>query len=103
VHIQPIFANFKVSYLIFTGDNGTQGMLLHNGMPFSTFDHDRDHYDHNCAQVYKAGWWYYKCMLVHLNGVYDSPGTTDNSAMSYYMFTQGYISLKTSRMMFRKV
>ncbi|XP_060572732.1 uncharacterized protein LOC132730759 isoform X2 [Ruditapes philippinarum] len=86
------------------GDNGTQGMLLHNGMPFSTFDHDRDHYNGNCAQVYKSGWWYNKCMFVHLNGVYDLPGTTDTSAMSYYMFTNGeYISLKTSRMMFREV
>jgi hypothetical protein len=103
--ISVSFAHFKENYLIFTGDNAQQGMSNHNGMPFSTFDHDRDHYNIiNCAQMFKSGWWYNTCMRVHLNGVYISPGTTDESAMSYTMFTNSeYISLKTSRMMFRKV
>jgi hypothetical protein len=89
---------------MFTGDNGTQGMLSHNGLPFSTFDHDRDHYnDGNCANLWLSGWWYNECMRVHLNGVYLPPGTIANRAMSYNMFTLGPFSLKTSRMMFRKV
>jgi hypothetical protein len=88
---------------MFTGDNGTRGMLLHNGLPFSTFDHDRDHSGGNCAQSYKSGWWYNRCMYVNLNGEYVSPGTITWSAMIYNMFIQGPISLKTSRMMFREV
>ncbi|XP_060572733.1 fibropellin-1-like [Ruditapes philippinarum] len=82
------------------GDNAQQGMSFHNGMPFSTFDHKNTY---QCAQTYKSGWWYNRCMFVHLNGVYFSPGTIDDRAMFYNMFTQGNKSLQTSRMMFRKV
>ncbi|OCT59090.1 hypothetical protein XELAEV_18001578mg [Xenopus laevis] len=42
----------------------------HNGLPFSTFDKDRDNVTHNCANLYKAGFWYRHCHACNLNGRY---------------------------------
>uniref|UniRef100_F7E204 Microfibril-associated glycoprotein 4-like n=1 Tax=Xenopus tropicalis TaxID=8364 RepID=F7E204_XENTR len=42
----------------------------HNGMPFSTFDNDRDNTTENCANSYKGGFWYRHCHASNLNGRY---------------------------------
>ena len=42
----------------------------HNGMAFSTRDRDNDVLsDGNCADHYRAGWWYRGCGFAHLNDV----------------------------------
>ena len=40
---------------------------LHDGMEFSTKDHDSEK---RCAVYYKAGWWYNTCYRVFPTGVY---------------------------------
>ena len=64
-------------------------MANNNGHQFSTRDRDNDGASYNCAKEYgRAGWWYSggggggggggrDCSNVNLNGVYNSPRTTD--------------------------
>ncbi|KAH8360970.1 hypothetical protein KR093_001744 [Drosophila rubida] len=43
--------------------SGTAGdsFAEHRGQKFSTFDRDNDHWNKNCAEVYKGAWWYKAC------------------------------------------
>ncbi|WAR30190.1 FCN2-like protein [Mya arenaria] len=73
----------------------------HNGMLFSTFDHDHDHWHYsNCAVLEHGAWWYNDCYYANLNGQYDVPGTHNPLGMTYDAF-MGTVSLKGSKMMFR--
>ena len=46
-------------------------LSFHNGQSFSTPEKDNDAaLVTNCAQVYKAGWWFKNCYNANLNGVY---------------------------------
>ncbi|XP_053112802.1 fibrinogen gamma chain isoform X2 [Hemicordylus capensis] len=46
----------------------------HNGMQFSTYDHDNDKSERNCAEEDGSGWWMNKCHAAHLNGKYYQGG-----------------------------
>ena len=53
----------------------TDELKHHSEMKFSTFDADNDrHASVNCADQYKAGWWFMDCFHASLNGVYHSGG-----------------------------
>ena len=55
---------------VYHGDAGNS-FLYHNGRPFTTRDKDNDAMDSgNCAQSFKGGWWYDKCLASNLNGLY---------------------------------
>lgn len=59
--------------LLVSNFSGTAGdsMPTHNGMKFSTKDHDNDiSSSSSCAQDYKGAWWYSKCHNANLNGQY---------------------------------
>ena len=45
-----------------------------SGSKFSTYDRNNNDADYNCAQRYRAGWWFDSCTLVNLNGVYGVSG-----------------------------
>ena len=61
------------------GDSLTAYWKTHDGMPFSTRDHDNDNrYYDNCAEIYSGGWWYNSCFDSHLNGVYYRNGSHNN-------------------------
>ncbi|CAH1798462.1 unnamed protein product, partial [Owenia fusiformis] len=58
------------------GYSGTAGdsMARHNGHRFSTYDQDNDIDIQNCASLYKGGWWYDKCHVSNLFGLwYNGP------------------------------
>ena len=54
------------------GSCGSGGNLV--GMPFSTPDRDNDNNSGNCAQSYRAGWWYNSCQCAVLNTPYHANG-----------------------------
>jgi len=44
---------------------GTSG-FIHDGLNFSTYDHDNDLSSTNCASSKNGGWWFYKCYKICL-------------------------------------
>lgn len=78
----------------------------HVGNFFSTKDRDYDKLSLNCANKYHGAWWYHACSYLNLNGFYEVPGT--RSARYYgnggvvYRQVDGYLSLKETKMMFRR-
>ena len=60
--------------------------IYNTGDKFSTYDRNNDNVD-NCAQSYRAGWWFNGCTLVNLNGVYGGAGD-----ISYHNMHMRYIS-----------
>ena len=53
-------------------DNGNFGYFYHNGMHFSTYDHDNDRLvDNNCAVGRRGGWWYNRCYAACLTCMED--------------------------------
>ena len=93
------------------GYSGTAGdSILHgsgrdnlNGMAFSTHDRDNDLWSEgNCAQHFKGGWWYNRCMRSQLNNIYYHDTTSKIwGAVLWNTFTTGYRSLKFDEMKLR--
>ncbi|CAD7667856.1 unnamed protein product [Nyctereutes procyonoides] len=54
----------------FVEGSAGDSLSYHNTQPFSTKDQDNDSATENCAELYKGGWWYSKCHLSNLNGLY---------------------------------
>eukprot|EP00731_Ephydatia_muelleri_P034222 Em0051g14a len=54
-------------------DTGYDGLSYHNGMKFTTLDHDNENWGANCAsQNSRGGFWYNACYSVNPNGEYNS-------------------------------
>ncbi|XP_060603457.1 microfibril-associated glycoprotein 4-like [Ruditapes philippinarum] len=72
-----------------------------NRQPFHTFDNG---YSFNCVPNYRGGWWYNFCLFANdLNGIYLKPGPSHGYlGMNYYAF-KDHESLKSSKMMFRRL
>ncbi|WAR29940.1 FBCDB-like protein, partial [Mya arenaria] len=66
----------------------------HDGMAFTTYDHDMDQSSvSNCANDYHGAWWYKSCYNANLNGQYFVPGTHNGTGITYNSF-KFLISLK---------
>ncbi|XP_071837840.1 uncharacterized protein [Apostichopus japonicus] len=62
-------------------------LLLHEGLPFSTFDQDHDNENGNCAIGYHGAWWYKQCGASNLNGDYHA--TIKNTSI-FWEYLAGY-------------
>ncbi|XP_056001861.1 ryncolin-1-like [Ostrea edulis] len=62
--------------LTVSGYSGTAGDFLkyHNGMKFTTQDHDNDEWNSNCAVRGHGAWWFKSCDHSNLNGKYANWG-----------------------------
>ncbi|XP_060555447.1 fibropellin-1-like isoform X5 [Ruditapes philippinarum] len=76
--------------------------VYHNGVKFTTYDHDADNdFADNCAVEWHGAWWYLNCYEANLNGNFLFPGTYDYHGMVYKSFNS-IQSLQKSKMMLRK-
>ena len=79
------------------------GYYYINGQNFSTYDRDQDQAPGNCAQYVHGAWWYNNCYYANPNGLYLTPGTTDDRRSVNYQAFRGNAmeSLRTMKLMFR--
>uniref|UniRef100_A0A1Y9H261 Fibrinogen C-terminal domain-containing protein n=1 Tax=Anopheles dirus TaxID=7168 RepID=A0A1Y9H261_9DIPT len=86
--------------------SGTAGdsLFRHLGMAFTTTDKDNDIYTLNCAQQNTGAWWYASCHDSNLNGQYlNGANLQYGKGMSWLTFRGQSYSLKSSRMMIRRL
>ncbi|XP_060581715.1 fibropellin-1-like isoform X1 [Ruditapes philippinarum] len=86
-----------------TGSAGdaNDGLSYHNGMPFSTYDHEKP--NSNCAYRDRGGWWYNTCAVVNLNGQYFTPGSDNGEKGIVYYDFKSNVGLQSTKMMFRRL
>ncbi|XP_076085486.1 microfibril-associated glycoprotein 4-like isoform X1 [Mytilus galloprovincialis] len=101
------WSQYQLHVSNYSGDSGNFLMhpkYNHNGMPFSTYDHDADDSPLNCAAQYKGGWWYNHCLIANLNGRYLS-GHHNSFAdgIDVIIWHGTHYSLKTVTMMITKI
>ena len=82
-------------------------MGYHNGMQFTTFDHDADTSNaegRNCAVASIGAWWYNGCYTANLNGKYLLPSASCNfNCVAWQPWRTHSYSLKETKMMLRCV
>jgi len=91
---------YRINVDGYSGDGGNglhvnydDGAFYHDGMMFTTYDHDNDPASYNCAVSYGSGWWYNKCYFINLSA--PSP------YHSWWPFYPNSEKLSTSRMMIK--
>ncbi|XP_053389827.1 microfibril-associated glycoprotein 4-like [Mercenaria mercenaria] len=89
----------KIEAETFSSVGDTNGLTYNNGRAFSTYDHEI----YGCALNDRGGWWYYSCTLANLNGEYFTPGSSHGEPGMTFRYFKGTESLKTSRIIFRRV
>ncbi|XP_041428223.1 ficolin-1-A-like isoform X2 [Xenopus laevis] len=101
-HIDGESQNYTLHLTGFTGGNAGNALSEHNGYSFSTKDRDNDIYEGNCAQQFKGAWWYTRCHLSNLNGLYlHGDHTSYADGVNWSMGKGLYYSYKVSEMKFR--
>ncbi|KAH8376769.1 hypothetical protein KR093_001259, partial [Drosophila rubida] len=85
--------SYKLNLGSYSGD-ARDGLEIHRGQNFSTSDRG------GCAENYKSGWWFEKCMLSNLNGIYDE-AATQRSEPGVKWNSWSFRSLKFVQMMIR--
>ncbi|XP_053674094.1 ficolin-1-like [Anopheles nili] len=86
--------------------SGTAGdsLRVHLNMAFTTTDRDNDLYPVNCAVQFTGAWWYSRCHDSNLNGQYLNGSTLQyGKGMTWELFRGDAYSLKSSRMMIRRL
>ncbi|XP_054088937.1 ficolin-2-like [Zeugodacus cucurbitae] len=74
----------------------------HDGQKFSTYDQDNDNSTLNCAEDYKAGWWYNDCYDSNLNGEYlNNNNKSNGKGIIWRKWRGGNYSLKYAHMAIR--
>ncbi|KAH3696927.1 hypothetical protein DPMN_084409 [Dreissena polymorpha] len=89
---------YRSSIKFFSG-NVTDSFSSHNGMQFSAADSGPSK---GCAVSYKGGFWYDKCHLVNINGLYlKGKHDSDADGVNWHGFRGHHYSLKFSEMKIR--
>jgi len=96
-------AKYSLHVSGYSGNIG-DGLRVHNGKPFTTFDRDNDQWSNNCAESFKGGWWYGSCHHANLNGRYYfyKEKYPHASGIHWYKFDQEKKSMKFVEMKLRK-
>ncbi|XP_033726203.1 angiopoietin-related protein 7-like [Pecten maximus] len=96
--------NYRLTVSGFSGIVSYDGMAVHNGMSFSTFDRDNDQYPLSCAERFKGGWWYGGCYRSNLNGLSYTNGPDVLQTMVWFNFYSStpYSSLTKTRMVVKR-
>ncbi|XP_064535997.1 ficolin-1-like [Drosophila montana] len=82
----------------YSGD-ATDCLREHAGQKFSSRDRDNDQHIENCAEKFTGGWWYNRCHVSNLMGVYND--STFGKGINWRDFTSHTASLKRVQMMIR--
>ena len=92
--------NYRLNIAGYTGTAG-DSLVWHNGMQFSTKDRDNDpRTGGNCASIHQGAWWYNKCHVSNLNGLYLS-GQDSHGGVNWWHFSERHFSLKFAQMKLR--
>ena len=103
------YSNFSVENeaakyrLTVSGYSGLAGdsLVTHNGMMFTTKDHDNDANELNCADRYHGGWWYHGgCVHSNLNGEFGNNKAAEG--ILWYTWKGHFQSLTMSEMKIRR-
>ena len=100
--------NAKSGYVLevdgYYSGNAGNSMARHNGMKFSTKDHDQDlGTPHSCATAFKGAWWYQNCHDSNMNGQYlGGPHLTYADGINWREAKGYYYSMKTTVMKVRR-
>lgn len=81
--------------------NSGDGFNYSNNSYFTTKGADNDNYKSNCADIFKAGWWFNACTNLNLNGEYRKASRKDGTELSWYQWGNTWRSLKSVKMMIR--
>ncbi|XP_021347352.1 putative protein tag-278 [Mizuhopecten yessoensis] len=89
------------------GDAG-DGMAKHNNNKFSTIDVDNDkvtkEFGGSCAKRFSGAWWYYKCYMSNLNGIFYRNGVIPPKlfdGVAWKPWTGSNYSLRSAEMKIR--
>lgn len=69
--VHPESEEYKLYIQSYSGTAGNS-MSYHNGMKFSTYDHDNEYEGYECSKGYKAGFWFKKCFKAGLTVPYSN-------------------------------
>ncbi|KAK7066199.1 microfibrillar-associated protein 4 [Halocaridina rubra] len=98
--------SYRITIEQFEADSAAgDGMEIHNGMLFSTYDRDDDNNkDGNCAQLFGGGggWWYNNCYHVLPTGRYRSSGGMEYGGVAWYPWRSVKHSLKAISLLLRR-
>ncbi|XP_075435150.1 ficolin-1-B-like [Ascaphus truei] len=96
--------NYKLILRNFTGGSAGDSLSYHKDRPFTTKDKDNDIHDTNCAEVFKAAWWYGSCHQSNLNGLYlRGPHSSYANGVMWVTGKGNQYSYKVTEMKFRPV
>ncbi|XP_061388786.1 ficolin-2-like [Musca vetustissima] len=86
----------------YSGDAG-DGMGVHRGKKFTTFDQDNNAGNiRDCPQTFKGGWWFHDpCYSGHLHGPYRTKENSRTWGVSWDPWRKWNVSLKYAAMMIR--
>lgn len=97
--------NYQLTVGEFEADSAAgDGLQIHNGMKFSTYDKDDDsNKDGNCSQLFGGGggWWFSNCYHVLPTGRYRSVGGNEYGGVAWYPWRNVKHSLKAMTLLIR--